>query len=128
MNREIVLSKQAAPPIGPYSQAVKASGTFLFTSGQIPLDAAGQMVIGGISEQTHAVFANLKAILTAAGTDFHHVVKTTVFLQDMNDFSAMNVIYTTYFTGPNPPARSTIQVARLPKDAKIEIEVVALIP
>jgi 2-iminobutanoate/2-iminopropanoate deaminase len=122
------LSKQAAPPIGPYSQAVKASGTFLFTSGQIPLDAAGQMVPGGISEQTHAVFANLRAILTAAGTGFEHVVKTTVFLQDMNDFSAMNVIYTTYFTGPNPPARSTIQVARLPKDAKIEIEVVALIP
>jgi 2-iminobutanoate/2-iminopropanoate deaminase len=128
MNREIVLSKQAAPPIGPYSQAVKASGTFLFTSGQIPLDAAGQMVPGGISEQTHAVFANLRAILAAAGTGFDHVVKTTVFLQDMNDFSAMNVIYTTYFTGPNPPARSTIQVARLPKDAKIEIEVVALIP
>lgn len=128
MNREIVLSKQAAPPIGPYSQAVKASGTFLFTSGQIPLDAAGQMVPGGISEQTHAVFANLRAILAAAGTGFEHVVKTTVFLQDMNDFSAMNVIYTTYFTGPNPPARSTIQVARLPKDAKIEIEVVALIP
>lgn len=128
MNREIVLSKQAAPPIGPYSQAVKASGSFLFTSGQIPLDAAGQMVGGGITEQTHAVFANLRAILAAAGTGFDHVVKTTVFLQDMNDFAAMNVIYTSYFTGPNPPARSTIQVARLPKDAKIEIEVVALVP
>ncbi|HMO04219.1 MAG TPA: RidA family protein [Kiritimatiellia bacterium] len=128
MNREIVLSKQAAPPIGPYSQAVKASGSFLFTSGQIPLDAAGQMVGGGITEQTHAVFANLRAILAAAGTGFDHVVKTTVFLQDMNDFAAMNVIYTSYFTGPTPPARSTIQVARLPKDAKIEIEVVALVP
>lgn len=128
MNRVVVLSKQAAPPIGPYSQAVRVQGNLLFTSGQIPLDASGAMVAGGIAEQTHAVFANLKAILEAAGSDFSHVVKTTVFLLDMNDFAAMNEIYKGYFAGPTPPARSTIQVARLPKDARIEIEVVALIP
>ncbi len=128
MNRIIVLSKQAAPPIGPYSQAVRVQGNLLFTSGQIPLDASGAMVAGGIAEQTHAVFANLKAILTEGGSGFEHVVKTTVFLQDMGDFAAMNDIYKGYFTGPTPPARSTVQVARLPKDARIEIEVVALIP
>jgi len=100
----------------------------MFTSGQIPLDASGQMAAGGISEQTHAVFANLKAILEQAGTSFDHVVKTTVFLLDMNEFATMNEIYKSYFTGSTPPARSTIQVARLPKDARVEIEVVALIP
>ena len=128
MNRDIVLTTDAAPPIGPYSQAVKTQGTLLFTSGQIPLDAGGSMVAGGIQEQTHAVFANIKAILSAAGADFRHVVKTTVFLLDMNEFGAMNEIYKTYFVGPTPPARSTIQVARLPKDARVEIEVVSVIP
>jgi len=128
MNRHIVLSNKAAPPIGPYSQAVKVQGNLLFTSGQIPLDAAGQMVAGGIAEQTHAVFANVKAILDEAGSDFNHVVKTTVFLLDMGEFAAMNEIYKSYFSSPTPPARSTIQVDRLPKDARIEIEVVALIP
>lgn len=126
MKREIVLSKEAAPPIGPYSQAVKASGNFLFTSGQIPLDAAGQIAPGGIVEQTHAVFANLKAILAAAGSSLDSVVKTTVFLKDMNDFAAMNEVYKSYFNSPSPPARSTIQVARLPKDALVEIEAVAV--
>jgi 2-iminobutanoate/2-iminopropanoate deaminase len=128
MNREVVLTDKAAPPIGPYSQAIKTNGTLLFTSGQIPLDAAGQLVPGGITEQTHAVFANVKAILEKAGTGFGHVIKTTVFLLDMNEFGAMNEIYKTYFSGSQPPARSTIQVARLPKDARVEIEVVALIP
>ena len=128
MDRSIILSKQASPPIGPYSQAVRASGPFLFTSGQIPLDAEGQMVAGGISEQTHAVFSNLVAILKEAGTGLEQVVKTTVFLQDMNDFGAMNEIYSQYFSQPDPPARSTIEVARLPKDARVEIEAVALIP
>lgn len=128
MNRNVILSTSAAPPIGPYSQAVRVQGNLLFTSGQIPLDASGQMVNGGIAEQTHAVFANLKAILDEAGTRFDQVVKTTVFLLDMAEFAAMNDIYKTYFTGPTPPARSTIQVARLPKDARIEIEVVALVP
>lgn len=128
MDRTIILSKQASPPIGPYSQAVGASGSFLFTSGQIPLNAEGQMVEGGITEQTHAVFANLVAILKEAGTGLDHVVKTTVFLQDMNDFRAMNEVYKQYFSQPDPPARSTIQVARLPKDARVEIEAIALIP
>jgi len=128
MSREVVLTDKAAPPIGPYSQAIKTNGTLLFTSGQIPLDAGGQLVPGGIAEQTHAVFANVKAILEKAGTGFSHVIKTTVFLLDMNEFGAMNEIYKTYFSGSQPPARSTIQVARLPKDARVEIEVVALIP
>lgn len=128
MSRTVILSDQAAPPIGPYSQAVGVQGKLLFTSGQIPLDASGQMAAGGIAEQTHAVFANLGAILRKAGSGFDHVVKTTVFLKDMNDFGAMNDIYKTYFSGPTPPARSTIQVARLPKDALVEIEAVALIP
>lgn len=128
MTRDIVLTPEAAPPIGPYSQAIAAQGSFVFTSGQIPLDANGQMVAGGIVEQTHAVFANLKAILARAGTSLDQVVKTTVFILDMNEFSAMNEIYKTYFNTPSPPARSTIQVARLPKDARIEIEAIALIP
>ena len=128
MSRHVVLTTNAAPPIGPYSQAIHVQGNLLFTSGQIPLDASGQMVTGGIAEQTHAVFANLKAILDEAGSDFGNVVKTTVFLLDMGEFAAMNEIYKSYFSSSTPPARSTIQVARLPKDARIEIEVVALIP
>lgn len=128
MSRKAILSTQAAPPIGPYSQAVQAKGSFVFTSGQIPLDAAGKFAEGGIAEQTHAVFTNLKAVLNEAGITLDAVVKTTVFLQDMGDFAAMNEIYSSYFNGPVPPARSTVQVARLPKDALVEIEAVALAP
>lgn len=128
MQKQAILTEKAAAPIGPYSQAIKAAGTMVFTSGQIPLDAKGAMVADGIAEQTHAVFANLKAILEKAGCGLEHVVKTTVFLLDMNEFGAMNEIYKSYFTGPVPPARSTIQVARLPKDARVEIEAVAVIP
>lgn len=128
MSKQVIRSEHAAPPIGPYSQAVKANGNFIFTSGQIPLDATGQLVASGIAEQTHAVFANLKAILEAAGCCLADVVKTTVFLADMADFAAMNAIYQTYFSDPVPPARSTIQVARLPKDARIEIEAIAVVP
>jgi 2-iminobutanoate/2-iminopropanoate deaminase len=127
MTRSIIYSPEAAPPIGPYSQAVKATGSFIFTSGQIPLNADGNMVDGDVSAQTHAVCANLKAILASSGAGFEHVVKTTVFLQDMNDFGAMNEVYKQYFTGDQPPARSTIQVARLPKDARVEIECVACV-
>jgi 2-iminobutanoate/2-iminopropanoate deaminase len=126
MTKHIIRTEHAAPPIGPYSQAVKASGNFIFTSGQIPLDASGNFAEVGITGQTHVVFANLKAILAAAGSSFDKVVKCTVFLKELNDFGAMNEVYTSYFNGPNPPARSTIQVARLPKDALVEIEVVAL--
>ena len=128
MTREVIRTPDAAQPIGPYSQAVLATGRLLFASGQIPIDpATGQMVAGDIQAQTRAVLNNVKAILAAGGATFGNVVKTTVFLQDMNDFPAMNAVYQEYFGLQNCPARSTIQVARLPKDAKVEIEVVAVV-
>lgn len=127
MKREIIRTNKAAAPIGPYSQAVLCEGRFLFASGQIPLDAAGQLVTGDIQAQTRAVLNNVKAVLEAAGATFANVVKTTVFLADMNEFGAMNEVYKSYFGEINCPARSTIQVARLPKDAKVEIEIVAVV-
>lgn len=125
MNR-IVHTPLAAQPVGPYNQAVIA-GNLVYTSGQIPIDpATGQMETGDIRAQTEMVLRNLKAILEAAGSGLDRVVKVTVFLQDMNDFAAMNEVYMKYFPDKNfAPARSTIQVARLPKDAKVEIEAVA---
>jgi 2-iminobutanoate/2-iminopropanoate deaminase len=127
--QKTAVASQAAPAaIGPYSQAIKV-GNLLYTSGQIPLDpATGQMVAGGIGEQTTRVMENLKAVLAEAGLDFPNVVKTTVFLQDMNDFAAMNEIYARYMApaGVVPPARSTVQVARLPKDSLVEIELIAI--
>ena len=126
MDKHIIFSAQAPAPIGPYQQAVRA-GSFIFTAGQIPIDPqTGNLVPGGIEEQTHRVIQNLKAILMAGGSSLDQVVKTTVFLRDMNDFPAMNRIYATYFPEAAAPARSTVQVARLPRDAAIEIEVVAL--
>ena len=123
--RQIVQTKQAPDAIGPYSQAVVANG-FVFTSGQIPIDpATGQFVSGGIAEQTQLVLKNLKAVLEAAGTDLQQVVKTTVYLADMQDFTAMNEVYATFF-GAEPPSRSTVQAAGLPRDARVEIDVVAL--
>ena len=111
--------------IGPYSQAIRAGG-LIFASGQIPLDPkTGQFVEGGVREQTEQVMRNLSAVLEAAGTRLDRVVKTTVFLADMDDFAAMNEVYGRYFT-ENPPARATVQAARLPRDARVEIEVVAL--
>jgi 2-iminobutanoate/2-iminopropanoate deaminase len=124
---EAISTPQAPAAIGPYSQAIRAGG-FLYTSGQIPLDpATGNMLAGGIAEQTAQVFENLKAVLAAAGSGLGQVVKTTVFLKDMGDFAAMNEIYGRYLGGPAgpAPARSTVEVARLPKDARVEIEVVA---
>jgi 2-iminobutanoate/2-iminopropanoate deaminase len=122
------ISTTSAPAaIGPYSQAVRV-GDMLFTSGQIPTDpATGSFVAGGITEQTTQVLENLKAILTAAGLDLADVVKTTVFLKDMKDFAAMNEVYAKYLApeGVVPPGRSTVQVAALPKDAMVEIEVIA---
>jgi 2-iminobutanoate/2-iminopropanoate deaminase len=115
--------------IGPYSQAVRL-GNLIYTSGQIPLDpASGHIVPGTITEQTTRVLESLKALLTAAGTDLAHVVKTIVFLKDMADFTAMNAVYSKYLApdGVTPPARSTVAVAGLPKDALIEIEVIATI-
>jgi 2-iminobutanoate/2-iminopropanoate deaminase len=123
--RQIIKTEGAPAAIGPYSQAVRASG-FIFASGQIPLDpATGTMVEGGIAEQTRQVMLNLSAVLGAAGTDLGSVVKTTVFLADMDDFAAMNEVYGQYFK-ENPPARATVQAARLPRDARVEIEVIAL--
>jgi 2-iminobutanoate/2-iminopropanoate deaminase len=124
--REIVQTESAPRAIGPYSQAVVAGG-FLFASGQIPLDPqTGEFVAGGISEQTEQVMRNLAAVLAAAGSSFAAVVKTTVYLADMNDFAAMNEVYGRYFQTA-PPARATVQAARLPRDARVEIDVIALI-
>jgi 2-iminobutanoate/2-iminopropanoate deaminase len=124
--KETVTTDRGPKPIGPYSQAVKANG-FLFLSGQVALDPKTSAMVGGdIREQTARVLENVKGILEAAGSNLHHVVKTTVFLKDINEFPAMNEVYGRYFTAA-PPARSTVEVARLPKDALVEIEVVAAI-
>jgi 2-iminobutanoate/2-iminopropanoate deaminase len=123
--RRIIKTEGAPQAIGPYSQAVVAGG-FVYASGQIPLDpSTGQFVEGGVREQTKQVLRNLSEVLEAAGTDLSRVVKTTVFLADMNDFAAMNEIYATFFA-EEPPARSTVQAARLPRDARVEIDVIAL--
>ena len=125
MSRTIVQTDKAPAPIGPYSQAV-ITGNLVFTSGQIPIDpATGQLNTGTIEEQTRLVMENLNAVLTAADTTFKNVVKSTLFLADMNDFPTVNTIYGSYFDETSAPARSTVQVARLPKDVKIEIEVIA---
>jgi len=122
--KDIVLTDKGPKPIGPYSQAVKSNG-FLFASGQVALDPRNNEFIGGdIRQQTERAMENIKAVVEAAGSNLHHVVKTTVFLKDMNDFAAMNEAYGKYFTAA-PPARSTVQVARLPKDALVEIEAIA---
>lgn len=123
---QVISTSQAPAAIGPYSQAIKL-GDLLFTSGQIPLDASGALVEGGIEEQTHQVFRNLKAVLAEAGATFQDVVKATVFLKDMNQFAAVNGIYASYL-GEHKPARSTVEVARLPKDVLVEIEVIASTP
>ena len=122
--KQVILTEKGPKPIGPYSQAIRANG-FLYVSGQVALDPkTGEMTGGDIREQTERVLENVKGILEAAGVNLHHVVKTTVFLKDMNDFAAMNEVYAKYFTSA-PPARSTVQVARLPKDALVEIELIA---
>jgi len=122
--KEIVTTDRGPKPIGPYSQAVKTNG-FLYLSGQVALDPkTNEMSTGDIRQQTERALENIKGILEAAGSNLHHVVKTTVFLKDMNDFPAMNEVYARHFTAA-PPARSTVQAARLPKDALVEIEVIA---
>ncbi|MEW6420688.1 MAG: RidA family protein [Deinococcota bacterium] len=121
--KEIVQTSEAPAAIGPYSQATRF-GNLVITSGQIPLRPDGTLVEGGIAEQTRQVLENLVAVLAAAGTDLGRVVKTTVFLADMNEFAAMNAVYAEYFQAPYP-ARSTVQVARLPRDVRVEIEVMA---
>ena len=122
--RQAVSTPSAPKAIGPYSQAIRA-GSLLFVSGQVPIDpATGQIINGDIAAQTHRVFQNIGEILKAGGASFDHVVRTTVFLADMNDFASMNEAYATYFTAP-APARATVQVSRLPKDARVEIDVIA---
>jgi 2-iminobutanoate/2-iminopropanoate deaminase len=124
--RQRIQTDKAPAAIGPYSQAIKAGG-FVFVSGQIPTDPqTGEFVAGGITEQTDQVLKNLRAVLEAAGSGLDQVVKTTVFLADMKEFSGMNEVYATYFTGP-PPARATVAAAGLPRDARVEIEAVALV-
>lgn len=126
--KTIIKTENAPLPIGPYNQAIAVEGRLLFTAGQIAIDPkTGAMVGTTIQEQTKQVCENLKAVLIASHTDLNHVVKTTVFLKNFNDFAAMNEVYAQYF-GESAPARSTVEVARLPKDALVEIEVVALIP
>jgi 2-iminobutanoate/2-iminopropanoate deaminase len=126
MSRQAVTSPDAAPVIGPYSPAI-TSGSFLFLSGQIPLDpATGELVAGDVRAQARRVLDNIGGLLRAGGADFAHVVKSTVFLADLGDFAAVNEIYSTYFSEPYP-ARSTVQVARLPRDVRIEIEVIAVL-
>ena len=125
-----IATKEAPAAIGPYSQAIQ-SGDMLFASGQIGLDpATGQLVPGGITEQTKRVFENIKAVLAKAGIDLAHVVKTTVYLKSMSDFAVVNEIYASFLAsaGVVPPARSTVAVAGLPKDALVEIEVIAKAP
>jgi 2-iminobutanoate/2-iminopropanoate deaminase len=128
MEKRVIATKDAPAAIGPYSQAIATPGGMIFTAGQIALDpATGTIVAGGIQEQTARVLENISVILRAAGTDCTHVVKTMVFLADMNEFGAMNEVYARYFPN-NPPARSTVQVSRLPRDVRVEIEAIALLP
>lgn len=123
MQREIVSTQDAPAAIGPYSQATTL-GDLVFCSGQIPLRPDGTLNDGDVAEQTRQVLTNLSAVLRAAGSSIDAVLKTTVFLQDMSDFAAMNAVYSEFFTA-QPPARSTVQVARLPRDVRVEIEAIA---
>ncbi|MBN1668281.1 MAG: RidA family protein [Anaerolineales bacterium] len=126
MQKEIVIAEKAPKAIGPYSAGVKV-GSFVYTAGQLGIDpASGEFVSGGITAETRQALLNLAAVLEAAGATLADVVKTTVFLRDMNDFAAMNGVYAEFFTS-NPPARSAVQVARLPKDGAVEIEAVAVV-
>ena len=124
--KEIIATDRAPRAIGPYSQAVRA-GNLIFASGQIPIDpATGEFVAGGIAEQTEQVLRNLTAVFAASEVGLNQVVKTTVFLEDMEDFTAMNEVYGRFF-GENPPARATVQAARLPRDARVEIDAIAVV-
>ena len=123
--KNIISTTNAPAALGPYSQGIDA-GSIVITSGQVPIDpATGAVVEGGIAAQTRQSLTNVQAVLAAAGLTMENVIKTTVFLKDMNDFAAMNEVYATFFTG-NPPARSAVEVARLPKDVLVEIEAIAV--
>ncbi|MGG6297380.1 RidA family protein [Leptolyngbya sp. AN02str] len=128
--RSIIRTEQAPAPVGPYNQAIAASGKMLFVAGQIALHPqTGQIVgEGDVTQQTQQVLSNLQAILAEAGASFSDVVKTTVFLADMNDFAAMNTVYATAFGEDSAPARACVEVARLPKDVRVEIDCIAVLP
>ena len=130
MDRQIVQTDHAPAPVGPYNQAIAATGSMLFVSGQIPLDPQTGALVGGddIVAQTEQAIANLKAILAAGGTTLDNVVKTSVFLKDMNDFASMNEVYAKHFGDEQAPARACVEVARLPKDVLVEIECIAMVP
>lgn len=129
MTRNVIRTDNAPAPVGPYNQAIAASGQLVFVAGQIPLDPKTGEIVGGndVVQQTEQVMANLEAILTAAGATTQDIVKTTVFLADMNDFAAMNQVYARYFQEESAPARACVQVSRLPKDVLVEIECIAVI-
>jgi 2-iminobutanoate/2-iminopropanoate deaminase len=129
MTRQVIRTDKAPAPVGPYNQAIVASGQMIFVAGQIPLDPQSMIITGDgdITKQTEQVMANLEAILTAAGASFNKVVKTGVFLKDMNDFAAMNAVYAKYFSEDSAPARACVEVSRLPKDVLVEIECIAVI-
>ncbi|MGI0487025.1 RidA family protein [Pantanalinema rosaneae CENA516] len=129
MSRQIIRTNQAPAPVGPYNQAIVASGQLVFVAGQIALDPQTGMLVGegDVAKQTEQVLANLKAILIASGATFEDVVKTTVFLKDMNDFAAMNAIYAQVFQDDTAPARACVEVSRLPKDVLVEIDCIAAI-
>lgn len=129
MNKTVIQTDQAPAPVGPYSQAIAATGTMLFVAGQIPLDAkTGELNTGDIAAQTKLALSNLQAVVEAAGATLDHVVKTTVFLADMNEFAAMNAVYAEFFTSDQPPARACVEAARLPKDVRVEVECIAVVP
>lgn len=129
MNRKIIRTDNAPAPVGPYNQAIAASGQLVFVAGQIPLDPSTGEIVGAtdVAKQTRQVLANIEAILTASQAMLRDVVKTTVFLVDMNDFAAMNAVYAQYFDEATAPARACVQVSRLPKDVLVEIDCIAVI-
>ncbi len=129
MTRKVIRTDSAPAPVGPYNQAIAASGQMIFVAGQIPLDPKTGEIIGtgDITKQTEQVMANIEAILTAADANWTNVVKTSVFLADMNDFGAMNAVYARFFDEATAPARACVQVSRLPKDVRVEIECIAVI-
>lgn len=129
MDKKIIRTSKAPVPVGPYNQAIAVSGKMLFVAGQISLNAStGEIIgVGDVSTQTQQVMENITAILEASGANFEHVVKTTVFLANMNDFAAVNTVYAKYFDEETAPARACVEVSRLPKDVLVEIECIAVI-
>ncbi|KYC44174.1 reactive intermediate/imine deaminase [Scytonema hofmannii PCC 7110] len=129
MARQVIRTDKAPAPVGPYNQAIIASGQMIFVAGQIPIDPqlGDVLYTNNIAKQTEQVMANIDAILTAAGATFENVVKTTVFLSDLNNFAAMNAVYAKYFSEDSAPARACVEVSRLPKDVLVEIECIAVI-